>query len=312
MEQTPKQLALQLGALISLYLSLSFLATLIFSIINLAFPDAQNSVWQISSYSSSARWGIAMVVVFFPTYLILTRLINNFRRKNATNHYLSITKWLIYLSLLVAGLVILGDLVAVIMAFLNGELTIKFFLKALTLFALMGAAFTYYTLDARDFWLTREKLSLTAGVVTGVVALIFIIIGFVMIDNPKEVRERNIDNRQLSDLQSMQGRVAEFIYEEGRVPETLDEAYGTYGRTPEAPEGRRAYIYESGENIFKLCANFTYDRDGNYNDYYSGSSYYGERFQIVGSDNWNYQAGEFCFERTVIERPQNGVEMIVR
>jgi hypothetical protein len=37
---------------------------------------------------------------------------------------------LVYLSLLVGGGVLLGDLVAVILAFLNGEITTRFILKA--------------------------------------------------------------------------------------------------------------------------------------------------------------------------------------
>jgi hypothetical protein len=48
---------------------------------------------------------------------------------------------LVYLSLLVGGGVLLGDLVAIILAFLNGEITTRFILKAGVLLVVVGAAF---------------------------------------------------------------------------------------------------------------------------------------------------------------------------
>lgn len=312
MENTPKQLALQLGALISLYVSIGALISLLFAVINVTFPDATDSSWQVNSYQSSIRWGIAMIVVFFPTYLILTRFINKFRRHNATHNYLSITKWLIYLSLLAAGLLILGNLVAVILTFLEGELTNRFLLKAGTLLLIVGGAFYYYVQDARDYWNNKEKASLAYGAVVSALVLIFIVIGFTKLDNPQEMRDRTIDQRQISNLQEIQSRVSEYIYTEEAVPNTLEEAYGPYGRVLKAPEGRSEYVYEVTENGFRLCAEFA---QNSYNDedyYFYDYPTYGDSFQVVGANNWNYQAGNFCFERTVVERNQGGVEMIVR
>src|SRR5438132_4874360 len=42
------------------------------------------------------------------------------------------SKWLIYLTLFVAALIIIGDLVSLIYNFLGGDVTIKFVLKALS------------------------------------------------------------------------------------------------------------------------------------------------------------------------------------
>jgi hypothetical protein len=44
---TPKHFALQLGSLISLYLSLTFLLVLLFGLINLKFPDAAEGYYMI-------------------------------------------------------------------------------------------------------------------------------------------------------------------------------------------------------------------------------------------------------------------------
>ena len=120
---TAKHFVLQLGSLVSLYLSLTFLLVLLFGAINIIFPDAADYVWEVESAQSQIRIGIAMVIVFFPTYLLITRIVNQARRKEQNGAYLGLTKWLIYLSLLVGGLVLLIDLVVVIMTFLEGEIS---------------------------------------------------------------------------------------------------------------------------------------------------------------------------------------------
>ena len=149
---TAKHFVLQLGSLITLYLSIAFLLVLLFNIINLAYPDAADAYWQIESYSDAVRIGIAMLIVFFPAYLILTRQVNQIRRRESSDgSYLGFTKWLVYLSLLVGGGVILGDLVAVILGFLNGELTTRFMLKSV---------FCYLVLISRSvFWSDWDRES---------------------------------------------------------------------------------------------------------------------------------------------------------
>ncbi len=138
---TAKHTVLQLGALITLYVSLTSLVVLLFSIINLQLPDAIDSYWEIESSASSVRYAIAMLVVFFPTYITLTRVVNKTRRSETNPTYLGLTKWLLYLSLLVGGGVLLGDAVVVILNFLEGEITMRFLLKAVTLFLVVGVAF---------------------------------------------------------------------------------------------------------------------------------------------------------------------------
>jgi hypothetical protein len=123
---TPKHFALQIGSLISLYLSLAFLLVLLFGIINLKFSDATQGYWAIESASSSVRLGIAMLAVFFPTYLVLTRLVNKLRRGKNAEQYLTLTKWLIYSSLTIGIGALLIDLAVIIMTFLEGEVTARF------------------------------------------------------------------------------------------------------------------------------------------------------------------------------------------
>jgi hypothetical protein len=94
---TAKHIVLKLGSLASLYLSLSFLLVLLFGLINLLFPEVADTVYAAESASSDVRLGIAMTIVFFPTYLLLTRMVKQTRRKGGKGSYLGLTKWLIYL-----------------------------------------------------------------------------------------------------------------------------------------------------------------------------------------------------------------------
>src|SRR3989338_3472131 len=58
-----------------------------------------------------------------------------------------IRKWLIYLTLFITSLVIIGDLVFVINTFLGGEIKARFILKALSILFVAVVIFWYYLDD---------------------------------------------------------------------------------------------------------------------------------------------------------------------
>ena len=299
MEQhTAKHFVLQLGSLASLYLSLAFLLVLVFAAINLAIPDAADPYWRINEYHTQARLGIAMVIVFFPTYLILTRLVNAARRQAQSGTYLGLTKWLIYLSLLVGGAVLLGDLVAVILAFLEGEVTERFILKATAVLLVIGAAFSYYVLDARGYWLTHELRSRRFGLAATLVVLTCVVGAFTLIEGPGTARERALDEEQIRDLQEIQYQLEDTLRRTGEVPARLSNLT-TADELPTAPADRPAYRYEKSETGFVLCATFATasrpestrqplppDRDG-------------DEAYLINPNDWSHGVGETCFARDI-------------
>ncbi len=295
--ETAKQFVLQLGALITLYLSLSFLLVLVFGIINLRFPDAAESYWQIERAAGSVRLGIAMVVVFFPAYLGFTRIVNTLRRRSSEDAYLPLTRWLIYLSLLIGGLVLLGNLVVVVNTFLEGEITVRFILKALAVLVVVGSAVYYYVLDAKNYWLAHETQSVWCGVLAGALAITIVATGFVHIETPAEVRERRLDERQLSDLQEIQWRIYNHFETRQELPSNL--AVLTAGTPlPTAPPERTPYRYEVIETGFALCATFAYPSTAQ-NQFIARPVMAPEGQLIKGMDDWAHGTGEVCFERTV-------------
>lgn len=295
-ENTPRNFALQLGALISLYLSISFFLVLLFGIINTIFPDAADTQWSTRSHEGQIRFGIAMVVVFFPVYLYLTRIINKIRRTEPSGAYLTLTKWLIYLSLVVGGGVLLGDLVAVIMSYLEGEITTRFTLKALSVLVVVGAAFYYYLRDAQGYWITREKQSVLFGVISAVVVLGVVISGFMNARTPDEVREARLDDQQISDLQEIQWQIEQYYRMNDELPQSITAAYEDL-TAPTAPEGRPGYSYTLSEEIvsdrYELCATFAFDST---NSTYERPVTIPATIYDKGYD-WSHEAGEWCFSR---------------
>lgn len=150
MKAEPKDVFLHLLAIVALYTSAISFGSLLFDYINLAFPDVlQGGFYTYTQALGSIRWSISALVVVFPVYIVTTWFLNKSYRKEPLRRSFRIRKWLIYLTLFVAALVIIGDIVGLIYNFLGGELTMRFFLKVVAVFFIAGSIFTYYTWDMK-------------------------------------------------------------------------------------------------------------------------------------------------------------------
>jgi uncharacterized membrane protein YciS (DUF1049 family) len=298
--QTSKQFALQLGALVTLYTSVIFLILLLFSTVNIIWYDVASFYWERLGEEQTIRLSIASLLVFFPAYLFLTRKVNVSRRESNNAQYVSLTRWLIYLSLLLGGVVILTDFATVIFNFLNGEITTRFLLKSLILLAIIGFTFHYYLRDIKGYWLANEKASLLQAGIAIVVILSSIVFGYSKISGPEVVRALKIDEKQLSDLQLIQNKIELYVQTNNKLPNSLEELYA--GMDIPSTEGRPDYTYSVFDQKFSLCANFAYDANNqNTTTHYIGEvkieSLPGEEYKITNYHNWDYKAGNFCFER---------------
>jgi hypothetical protein len=297
---TAKNFALQLGSLIALYASLSSLLVVTFGVINIIYPDVAAGYWEYDSTQSSIRFGIAMLLVFFPTYLFLTRLVNEIRRKE-TGAYLALTKWVVYLSILVGSLVLLGDFVTVILAYLNGEITIRFILKALAVAVAVVSAVYYYYQDAKGHWNTHEGTSKLFALGATAVVVLVLILGFSNSDTPTKVREMKIDNQQVSDLSDMQYRIEDHYRINNALPKDVATVYVGVP-APKAAEGKASYEYKVVDtDTYELCATFAYPSQNTG----AGMSQPSPAFDELKNpyNNWDHGASKTCFERTIIKNP---------
>lgn len=300
MENTSKNFVLQLGALVALYVSLSALVAVVFGIINLIYPDAASGYYAYESAQSGIRFGLACLIVFFPVYLVLTRIVNQIRRREH-GVYLTLTRWLIYLSLFVGGAILLGDLVSVLWSFLNGELTARFILKALALLIVIGVALAYYILDIRGYWTAHERRSQLYAAIAASAVISLIAAGFSHIDPPGEVRERRIDQQQIADLQDMQWRIEEFYRVNSALPADIETLYIST-TLPDAPEDRADYGYRiTGGTTYELCATFVHASTREEMSY--ARPLYEESY-LAQNANWEHETGEVCFERVAPPAPE--------
>lgn len=289
---TPKHFAIQLGALIALYAALTSLLIIIFSVVNLRFPDSASYYWESEAARTAIRSAMAMLIVFFPTYLWLTRTNNQQRRSESNGAYTTLARWLIYLSLLGAGGVLLGDLVVLINYFLNGEITTRFLIKVFALLVVVGATFHYYVLDVRGYFANRTDKAMYFASGAVVLVVVALTLGYRYIETPAEVREMRLDELQVNDLQNAQSYVENYYLANQTLPDSLAIAYGALP-VPTAPVDRTAYSYVvKSEQSYELCATFS-----------SPSANIEDSYAIAPEKNfdWTHQAGEWCFTRTVIE-----------
>lgn len=129
----------------SLFLAAFNLGAILFELIEKALPDPAGPAYS----ARSLRWGVSFVVVSFPLFLYLTVRMERELKSDPAKRASKVRRWLTYLTLFVAAGFLVGDLVALIFQFLEGELTGRFLLKILVVAAIAGTAFTYYLNDLR-------------------------------------------------------------------------------------------------------------------------------------------------------------------
>jgi uncharacterized membrane protein len=141
----PKDVFTHLLAIVALYFSAGSFMTLIFQYVNIALPDPlENGSSYLTGAYNLIRFAISSLIIIFPVYIFTTRFLNKSYEQNPLKRNLRIRKWLVYFTLFVTALVIIGDLVALINNLLGGELTVRFLLKVVTVFFVAASIFSYY------------------------------------------------------------------------------------------------------------------------------------------------------------------------
>lgn len=147
---SPKDVFMHLLAIISLYTAAGSFIALLFQYINILIPDIlEYNYYSAQSAYSGIRWAIASLIVVFPTYVVTTWMLNKSYVKEPEKRNLRIRKWLIYFTLFLAALIIIGDLVTLIYSLLGGDLTTRFILKVVVVLFVSGSVFYYYLWDLR-------------------------------------------------------------------------------------------------------------------------------------------------------------------
>ncbi len=299
MEQNnaPKDVFLHLLGIITLYISTFGLLALLFQYINIFFPDPLSPIYY-DSVAGSIRWAMASLIIIFPVYILVSRMLNQDYRRNPEKRNLKIRKWLLYFTLFLAAIIIITDLVTLVFNFLGGDLTTRFLLKVLSILAVIGTIFWYYLSDLKET-LPANKLKYLTWAVSAVV-LVSVVFGFFTAGSPLKARLYRFDQRRVSDLQTLQDRIVNYWIQKDELPGELSDLEDTItGFTqPNDPATGLPYRYIiNGDLAFELCATFDLSSE----DLLGGPKAaipYPERLYEY-QQNWDHEAGETCFQRII-------------
>lgn len=311
---TAKDFFLHIGIIVALYVfATSFLAFL-FDIINYTFPDRQ--AYYGDPYSSSMRFALSTLIIFFPVLLILLKVVYKELLAKPEKRDLALRKWLIYLTLFITALTIAIDLVVLLNTFLGGEITARFIWKVVAVLVVAGGIFWTTLSDLKGRFFERPQARTVANTVAAIVVIAAVVWGFVVIGSPSTLRDIRDDNQRVSDLQNIQWQVLNNYQTKGKLPVSLNELSDPISGyvVPTDPVAGSAYEYQivatstptAKSLTFELCATFaqkTQNLEGR-GDYPSGIGGIGSGKDIYydpvfGSSNWNHDVGRTCFTRTI-------------
>lgn len=305
---TPKDFFLHLGATAALYAAVIALINLVFSIINYAYPD------QLAGYfsASSVAWPVSMLVVLIPVLYAVEWLLVRDIRRMPEKAEIWVRRWRIYLTLFLSGATIVGDLIALINTYLNGEISSRFVWKIVAILAVCGVVFAYYLL-ARAADEARARTARRSLAAAGLILVAAAIVGgFVIVGSPSRQRDLRFDSQRVSDLTNIQWQIVNVWQQTGKLPQSLDSLNDPISgvTVPADPETRAPYEYTvKGARDFELCATFALESQdtkgrGAYNS--AGSSgiiaptpaiapYPGNSLDT----NWTHAPGHVCFVRSI-------------
>lgn len=124
-----------------------YFGSLLFQLVNIYFPDPlsrMNSDVLTNVSERKIRAAISVLAVALPLYVFMTVKISREVERDSVKLGSAIRKWLTWLTLFVATLVVLGDVAALIRQFLNGSLSVNVGLKIAIVAAISGVIFFYY------------------------------------------------------------------------------------------------------------------------------------------------------------------------
>lgn len=286
-----KDFFLNLGATIALYTVVISLINLLFTVINNAYPKITNAYYYVGTASIS--WPVAILIIVTPILILLMWLLEKQYLVEPERKDSGIHKWLSYLTLFVAGLVVAGDFITVIYYFIDGqELSTAFLLKCLVLAVVTGSLFGYYISDIRGkLGSGSRKIWRTVSVLVVMVSIAW---GFSVLGSPRTQRLIKYDAQKVGDLQMINSYVQSYYSMKGVMPETLaDLMVVQYSQIPTDIQNGKSYEYKlvgQSAKAYELCAEFNRATDDSKTP--RTSSPYGDI-------SWIHPAGHYCFKLSI-------------
>jgi len=293
---TARDVFMYLLVLIVLSISAANLGTLLFQYVNIYVPDASLQQCYGTSCTDAIRWSLASIIVVFSVLMWARRFIQRDIAAHPEKSQLWVRRWAFYLTLFVSGGFLIGDAIALLYSWLNGDLTLQFILKTLVVLYIAGTVFYYFLKQ-----LHPEEKSY-AGIVVwaaSVVVLASVVLGFVTTGSPFRARNERLDTQRVTDLQNIQYQIVQIYWQsKGALPDTLQQLQDPISgfMVPVDPQSKMAYEYiRKGDTSFALCAEFLTEQE--MSDPYQRQSY--PYYPAGQNETWSHGAGRTCFDRVI-------------
>lgn len=271
------------------------LGTLLFQYVNIYVPDAAIQQCFGTSCQDAIRWSLASIIVVFPVLFWAWRFIQRDVAANPEKVDARVRRWLLFLTLFVAGCVLIGDAVSLIYSWLQGDLTMQFVLKVVSVLYIAGTIFYYFLKSLHP---ETRHFAKVVGWVAVVVVLASVVTGFFTSGSPFRARNERLDAQRVSDLQQIQYQIVYTHWQsKGALPATLADLADPISSfiVPVDPVTKQSYEYiRRDARSFSLCAAFT-----------TKSTLDAQQMQAypvkgsVQDTNWSHDVGRVCFERTI-------------
>ncbi|MBI4215241.1 MAG: hypothetical protein HY602_00770 [Parcubacteria group bacterium] len=286
-------------SLVSLVVTAVSVGSIVFQMINKWIIDVgipYSGIFQPDSLKMSiAAIIIAAPVYYFTTYKILKSLYDGQLPADS-----GIRRWLSYFILFISSVIVLGYLIGVLYNFLDGELTLKFFLKALTAILISGSVFGYYLYDVKrkNVVGVKDKVIRILFIYSLVLAIGSLVAAFLLVESPQETRNKRIDQETLSKLQRIENEIMNYFRDNKKLPETLETIKYLEEDALYHPKTREKFEYHVlTEKQFELCAVFKTAST----DEHAKTPYYPRPvYDGYGYNQWDHPEGRYCFKREVI------------
>lgn len=288
---TARNVFLYVLVLITLAMSAINLGTLGFQYINLYVPDPSLVQCYGTSCQDAIRWSIASLVVMFPALVWAWRALERDVTAFPERRRSRARRWLLTFTLFVAGLVLLGDAIALIYSWLGGDLTVQFLLKLVVMALVSGTVFGYFQ-NALSEAPSSAKSRIIGRFAVAIVAFA-VVAGFFSAGSPFQARKERLDEVRTSHLSQIQSQLTNYFTAKQQLPTTLADLNSPVSSfmVPVDPVSGAQYEYvRTSDRSFSLCAVF---ETALLNP--DQSRYYGGYLQ----EEWSHGVGRVCFERTI-------------
>ncbi|KRG70207.1 DUF5671 domain-containing protein [Pseudoxanthomonas dokdonensis] len=132
----------------TLYLWAYHLADLLFELIEqFIAPATDNALYRRSSRDMTNS--VASILIALPVFIWLSHRLSADLHRHPIKRLSPVRRWLTYLTLFIAAMVVLADLIILISRVLNGDMTTPLLLKCAVVLAIAGPIFGWYLWDLR-------------------------------------------------------------------------------------------------------------------------------------------------------------------